>query len=269
MKIKVFAIFSILILAISSCGRREVAIPRYKFKLNTPIIYNMKGNANLMVDVGMFSYNSDVKFSAIVVFTPVETNENGYKILMQIKEAKIEDVPNPIAASYHIGVNTLRAKINEFYLDEFGNAKVYIDNIEVPYFGYIVNLFFSKLDNLENVQTFRTNIPGWWQKIQVISVFEKNSGFSNKGTRQFDIFQNGKVIVYQKEDFEKSVEPTPIATGKYELIDNFDLLAGKSLAKDIKFDVKCDLPIKQEFLTIYLRIYANGTMNFKLFEPKT
>jgi len=267
MKVNKSLLFLIYFLLFYSCGviRKEIE-PKYKFELGKSLNYKMSGEGELIVDIGLLSYNSKVTFSATIVFTPLETNENGYKMRMDIKDAKIEEVPGQINTAYHIGVNSLRTILSDFYIDENGKAKVFLNNVEVAYFAYIVNLFFPDLNEIKENISFKTNIPGWWQKTPVISVYEKKTTSKRINARKINFSQSGIVNVFEKEDFEKSVEPTSITAGKYTSTDEFDLFAGKILNKQIDFDVKCDLPMKQGIFTVYLKIYTKGNMKLAFFE---
>ncbi len=261
MRFKVCLFFIFFPFFCYSCGVKKEIIPRYRFELGKPVAYNMNGDGDLLVDMGLLSYNSKILFGARLIFTPVETNQYGYKVRLDVKEPVIEGVSNQIQAAYFIGVNSLRKLLSEFYIDEFGKTKVFFNNVEIYYLSYVLNIFFGELSNFKERVSFSTNIPGWIMKTPVISKYSEESYLKENDGRNLVFFQTARLISFDKEDLEKSVEPKPLGDASYELTGRFDIKKGMMFKREAKFKLKYDIPVKQGFINTYIRIECNGKLN--------
>ncbi|MGC8764293.1 MAG: hypothetical protein ACP5QT_00185 [Brevinematia bacterium] len=260
MRFKICLIFLFVLAVIYSCGIKKEIIPKYHFEIGKELIYDLKGQADVFVDMGLFTYNSKANIGAKLIFTPIETNEYGYKVRLDVKDPAVEGLTNQFQAAYFIGLNSIRKLLSEFYIDEYGKTKVFFNEKQIDYLSYALNIFFGELSPLG--ASFSTNIPGWVMKIPVMSKYSEERYVKQNKGKVLIIFQSANLISYEKEEFEKSVEPKPLGNASYEADSSLDLLRGEITYKDIKFNVKYNIPVKQGFITTYIRIECKG--NIKL-----
>ncbi len=261
MKFKFFLFFGVLVL-ITSCGEvKKEIVPKYRLEVGKELSYKLKGKADLNVDMGLFFYNSQVAFSTVAVFTPLETNDFGYRMQMNLKDINVEGVSNQLQTALFVGMNGLRRVLSEFDIDEYGSTRVMVNGAQVDYLSYILEVFFVNLKDIQNKKTFSTNIAGWLDKnTPIVSKYEIERFIKERSGSIIVIYQKGNLITYSKEEFEKSVEPKSLGVAKYELFNRFDVVKGKLVDKNATFDINYEIPVKQGFITTFIKIKCKGEL---------
>lgn len=261
MKFKFFLFLGILVL-ISSCGEvKKEIVPKYRFEVGKELSYKLKGKADLNVDMGLFFYNSQVAFSADAIFMPVETNEFGYRMQMNLKDIIVEGVSNQLQTALFVGMNGLRRVLSEFDIDEYGSTRVMVNGVYIDYLSYILEVFFVNLKDIQSKKTFSTNIAGWLDKnTPIVSKYGSEVFIKERKANIIIIYQKGDLITYSKEEFEKSVEPKSLGVAKYELYNRFDVVNGRLLDKNATFDINYEIPVKQGFITTFIKIKCKGEL---------
>ncbi|MCX7821788.1 MAG: hypothetical protein N2258_08980 [Brevinematales bacterium] len=260
MKCKIF-LFFVLVLVLSCGETKKEMPPKYNFETGKELSYNLKGKADLNVDMGLFVYNSGITFSTKANFLPTETNQYGYHMQMTIKDLTLEGVSNQLQTALFMGVNSIRKLLSEFDIDEYGNTRVIVNGTQIDYLSYILEVFFVNLKDIQNKKSFSTNISGWIDKnTPIVSKYESQSFIKEKRGNIIIIYQGGNLTTYGKEEFEKSVEPKSIGIARYELNNRFDVANGKLLDKNATFDINYEIPVKQGFITTFIKIKCKGEL---------
>jgi len=258
MRCKIFFLFSFFLFF--SCEVKKEITPKYLFKIGEEQACKLNGNANLSVDMGLFSTESKITFKAEVKFNPSETNKYGYKIKMDINNPEIDGVSEQLRAAFLIGVNYIRRVLGEFHIDEYGRSKVFINNTEIFYLSYFVGLLFTDLTYINTPKSFSTNIIGWINNFPTVTKYNEQQYVKEKSFSSILIYQKGELTTYEKEEFEKSIEPRKMGEASYEIQNQFNPLEGKIPDKKATFSIEYDIPVKQGFITTYIKIKCKGEL---------
>ncbi len=260
-------LFFIFIVIVWGCGTRKEIIPKYRFEIGKELTYLIKADVNLNADLGLFYYNSKVALDSKIAFKAIGTNDYGYRIQCDIKDVNMEGLSNQIEVAALVGINSLRKLLSEFDIDEYGKARVMVNGVEVNYLSYLVEVFFVGLKDINEKVFFSTNVYGWLDKnTPIVSKYEYESFIKEKRGNVILIYQSGSVNTFERENFEKSVEPVSLGLIKYEMNSKFDLVNGRMLDKNLVIDFKYEVPLKQGLIKTKLKVSGNGEIKVSPFE---
>ncbi len=262
-------LFSLGILIIlTSCGVvKKAIIPRYRFEIGKTLYYKLKSNADFSVDAGFVKYNGKIIITADVELTALGTNENGYKIRMDIKNPEIKGANNQISAAFYIGLNAIRNWYAEFYLTDKGRTIVMMQSTPVLALSSYSSLVFPDFTDFDAIlkgQTDKTNFYAKLQDQELTVVFDRFCGVNKSDKENLWIDNQIKFTSYAKDEFLKTVEPLPIGYINFNMSDVFNYIRGKLNQKTGNFNVSYNLPIKQGFLTYSINVIGNGDIELKL-----
>jgi len=262
--IKKFSLFFLLlsvILLFASCGAKKTTVPRYRFEVGNMMQYKLKGLINISLDAGLLKYDGTIDFTADMQFIAVETNEKGYKIQMDIRNPDVKGANGQIMSTFYIGLNYVRTWLGTFYLSDTGKTTVYYNNQPVLGLNSYAQILFPDFTDLEGVwkgMSESTNFPAKLQKQDYTMTFSRDWGIRNMSGDDYNLYQKIKFLTFNKEDFDKSVDPASVGTVTLDQSDVFDTLKGRLRQKNGKLQFNFNLPLNQGLFSYIIAIQGNG-----------
>lgn len=253
--------FSFLLLIFASCGNKQDVQPRYKLELNKTVSYKLTGNVDLNVDAGFLQYSGKVGLSADVDMTAVETNDSGYKIMIDIKNPALDTANQQLSAFFNIGVNYFKTWLSTMLLSDRGRVTVLFGtNVVIGFNSYTQLLFpdFTEMDNIWVGNTETTNYPAKFQEQLMTIVYTRMWKISKMEGFNLLVDSEYQFKTYDRDDFLKSVEPQPLGNLTLTINDVFNIWSGKMTGKNGKLKLNMSMVFKQDILSYMISIQGNG-----------
>jgi hypothetical protein len=261
--------FSLLLFVLASCGTKQNIQPTYRFDLGRTVYYKLAGSVTLAVDAGFLRYNGKIDIGADVEMTAVETNERGYKVLLDIKNPVLNGGDQQITALFYMGINYIRTWLASMILSDRGRVTVlYGTNVVIGFNSYTQLLFpdFSDMDNIWVGNTETTNYPAKLQNQEMTIVYIRQWKIAKSDGIELQVESHYNYKTFDKDEYLKSVEPQPNGTLTLDLDDTFNLLTGKMTRKNGKFALNMNIVFKQDILSYIISVQGSGDLNMTLVE---
>lgn len=264
--------FSLIVLFFASCGTRQDVHPKYRFDLNRTLHYKLAGNMNLAVDAGFLRYSGKIDLTADVEITAIETNDNGYRVILDIKNPVLTGADQQITALFYMGMNYVRTWLANMLLSDRGKVTVmYGTNVVVGFNSYTQLLFpdFTDMDNIWVGNTETTNYSAKFQSLEMTVVYDRQWKIAKAGLFDVQVDSKYQYRTYDREDYLKSVEPQPTGNLVLDMTDTFNLFSGKLTKKDGKVRLNMNIVLKQDILSYSISVQGSGDLSMTLVEAQS
>jgi hypothetical protein len=255
-------IFGAVFLLLTSCGGvKKNIVPRYVFELGKTLHYQLNTKINLSLDGGFFQYSGDVTVSAGINMTPIFSNENGTKIMVEIKDPDVKTANPQIRAAIYMGLNAIRNWFADFYMNERGETTVFMQG--KPILGlrsYVEAVFpdFTDVDGMFQGISETTNFPARYQDQDLTMVYKRNLGMKDTDAEMIRLGSKTEFLTYYKEDLLKSADPSPMGVVSLDIDDWFNYLKGRLEKKNGKLQVSFSVAMKESLISYILSFQGNG-----------
>jgi len=254
---------------VSSCGKvKTTLIPLYYFEIGKSYIYKASLKMDLTIDAGLIKYSGPIELSADIELKAAETNEMGYRLIMDIKNIEIKGAENPVSGTINLGINSIKNSLSSFYLNEKGRPTVLYNGKPVVGLNSYVQIFFPDLSELEVKKEllYLTNFPASFQKQDYVVVFKKFSKVLDSEPDNL-LFQNQiEFFSYPKEDFLSRDDKNPNGSLTLSYQDIFSFMHHQLISKKGNINMNFSFSIREGFLTYVISFQGNGDFEIILQE---
>jgi hypothetical protein len=266
-----FIVLIPLLFFFASCGEiRKPVQPVYRFELNKPLLYKLKVQFNVSLDMGLAKYSGLVDFTADVELKAIETNTNGWKIAVDIRNPDVRGADSRINTAIYMGLNMIRNWFPSFQIDRYGKVDVWMNGVpQMALSEFMSAVFpdFSDMDALIRGASHKTNFAATMQSSELTMVFLRTETLKNSDSRTVALSQTIEVNTFDKDEYEKSVDPVPMGSFTLDMDEAFDSMKGELQNKAGKMELAMKVPIKQGIFSYNILVQGNGTLELLLAEP--
>jgi hypothetical protein len=241
-----------------SCGevRKELQVPSYKFEPGKPLLYKTFLKVRLTIGMGFIKYTERFTMNSDLYITAVETNSNGYKIKLELKNNKIDGADTAGEQYIEEAINYLNS--GGYYSmtrsgKGLGAPAGSSDSIQSA-FGEVILPDISGPIPGDETNYFKSGFPA--------RVGGREVSVSQTGGREICLSNN---ILSLRDTMRFITSENPLALGdiNFESEDKLNIFPGEMTGKKGTFRVNFSMTTGEGFLQSSLDIDGKGDFDIR------
>lgn len=252
-----------VLLLLSSCGMvKKAPVPVYNFEPGKPVVYKMALNGKLSLGMSLFKFSEHFTLNSDLYVTALETNSNGYKIRLELKNYQITGAEQMLSTLIENSINSFNSSCMTYYMSLSGKAI----NREEGKSDTILNSYTELLlpDISDIVQSggktnnYKSDFPARFEDRDLVVSHMIGWNIEESTADSYTLLDTVQYTAFAKEDFNGSDRSRPLGNLSIECEDLIHIFPGELLTKKGEFRVDFSISSGEGFMKSYYDLTGSG-----------